>query len=473
MQVRSILEKGGSLFLGNDTTVGPLFLQDNAQLAGSVVATLVRLLGIESNSSAGLTAVFLLVTVSLPLLAVLGIWFGTAQSQLPVVGRLALTVSSTLLVVYSYLGRIWFSGYLASNIATLCLILIAIYVALDIEVKPLLLVSMVALSGHVYLLFLPIASLIAIPIIISALRRRGNSFRILSVSKLSLPLLSAIGLHVSVLLPVVATGRSFASSQFMVDGGIEPLPKVVLGLSLLIFSAPLVVGCIRRRNMSTLAALFLLVSASVTLAAFSIERNGYVSYYPTKLIIACLACMVAMLASSFRRNPGSTVALVAPFLSLALVASYAGTWGRGEVFVTPYMGTVSTVVAEFPAPSPEAVDGRQVVQLVQLGNDLNRPILLMPSAEFSVLSDRTVDSVMSNSSSELSTRWTNTLAGQWTDQTWSDWQAVQRALFEDLTVEDQVSVRGLVVVTDSEDIAEYAEQLGLAACVIDRLESCR
>lgn len=472
MQARSILASGGSLLLANDPSIGPTFLQDNSQLSGSVIAAFTRLAGIDETAVFGLTSVFFLVTLALPLLAVVGIWSATAGSKLSIVGRICLASGALVLVLGSYLSRIWFSGYFASNIATLCLLLLGLYVTQGKTARPFVIGVLIILTGHAYSLFLVLALLVGLPTLLvhgRSLLRNGIKRAPLR-STFSYGIL--LGLAASLLLPYFATRRSYSSSQFLVDGGIEPFPKIALSVSLLVFLFPILLGSVRRESIPSLTSAGLLVSASLLVASYSINQKGYIAYYPAKMIIASAVCIVAIFVALFRLSDESSLVRHLPLGALVALLASGGVRDNGRIFTSAYMGRLSSVWEEIADPNPLVVDGVQILRFMEVGNELAKPLLLMPSAEFAGVSSRPIHVVPSGLQSELSTRWVNTLTGQWTDSTWRSWMAVQGALWNDSIIDQEIRASGVTVITDSDDIVKYARELGLNGCLVDELERC-
>ena len=449
-QGRIILHEGGSLLLSGGSQEAPSFVQDSAQVGGALIATVSRLTGLDAGSTSGLTAVLLVITILLPSILVLSA-FALARDG-GASGGISFVVVATVSVALfgTYLSRVWFSGYLASNLGTLGLALLVAYLARPVRRDPFIAMMLVIACGHTYTIFLFVATAIAIPVVFSDLWSLIGRPKQLRAKDLAFRfgLVSATGL--TLVLPYVATKRSYAPSQFLVDGGIEELPAFSIVVLVAVASVPFLAQAYHALKPAFIVMCGLIVAVAIGVARYSLVEKGYISYYPTKVIIAMAVCLVfasvALFAAAARRRHEVPFALISLLAMVAVVIPQ----DAGSIFKTAYMGRMREVLPRLVDPVPLMVNGDIDVKLANLAEVSQTPVLLM-SQKYR---------------SELNSRWINVLAGTWNDKSWSGWMKLRTQLGE--IASSQTSDFGLpiIVAADSDAVIGAAKAAGFEVCDI-------
>jgi hypothetical protein len=457
-QARMILAANGTSILRQVPDIGPTYVLDAPQASGTLIATLVRLTSGSQEDSSTLTVALLTVNCLLPILSTAAVWCGISRFCKSRVVRISLVTSTAIIILASYFGRIWFSGYLSSNLATLLLILLGMH--LTPESRPSLrgTIVLIVLIGHTYAPFMAIALVLSMPSIVAAVLKtpKQNFFLSWSLVKASL---GVFGIASTLLLPFIAIRRTFGAGQFLADGGIEPLPSSQLVVLLAAILLPVfALGVRMSAKFEILSPIILALALSGLVATYSLGAKGYVAYYPTKTIIALYLFILAFSAPpscAFLNRVRFSSAIQTIFVAGIV---FVGFGDQEQVFTTPYMGKLTWVVREFSDPSPIVVNGSDVEQWSNWAKTHQTPVLYLVSTH----------------ESELNTRWINVLAGTWTDQSWSDWLTVRERLNQGPSelVGRATAASSLVVVSDSEEVMAEARQLGYHTCSVSESPRC-
>lgn len=456
---RMILEQGHSFLLSSDASAGPTFLQDAAQLGGTTFATLALLMGVQHSNLEGTLAIYAGLTVSIPLISVVAVSLGLFTHRR--VGRTLLVLTATTaLVSTGYLSRIWLSGYLNSNLGTLCLILLTVLISVRTGRQIVGLSVGTCLMIHAYPLFAGFGLALLLPqvgpYVWSTLRSRDRKI-IWSQAR------SIVGVGVvfaTLLIPLRATRRSYGGSQFLADGGIEPLPGnffLLLGsAAFLIFI--LIVQRVKDRRPAVSILLVGCVCGATT--TYSISKLDKIAYYPTKLLITGMLILAVFLILGIQKIEDKKARSAANCLLVLLTVGYAFFQPRETIFTGPFMGDLPHSLREARNATPVIVEGGAIYSLAIEATRAKKAILYLPKAQ----------------ESELNTRWINTLSGQWTDETWTAWMQTRNALisndFKNAIASADDSL--LLIATDDVELGKnYSDVLNTDVCLLQNGTVCK
>lgn len=459
-QVRLIIGNRGTSLLSGGLETWPTFIQDSAQAGSSTVATLTRLMGNVGADIRHVLVVFCFVSISLPLLAVVAplICFRRLRTKWFLHIALAFVVAAVFTT--GYLSRIWFSGYFASNLGTLLLILVALAVTAPNRLGmtgPLLTVF---LAAHIYPLFLVLGGVLLAPSVwvsVRQMKRRRPEVRS-RISKVMMVLVG--GLFLLLILPARATNRSFGGSHFFTDGGIEYLPVTFLAVwGTLFVCLPVLALGRSSKEMSFATPVLLSVLLAIGIGVYSLLEVKSITYYPTKLIIgivlACIAVVVAKAGDSNR----SRMMWINTCLTVTAALSYIMFQPEARVFGSAYMGEAPSAVLAAAQGDTEVVRATEILNLVAISTEQGKPILYMSKT----------------SESELNSRWLNTLSGQWNDSSWSSWMSLRDSIRSVPWNEYSKRLAGssLILATDDEEIFQELRKLNPSqVCLISAEGGC-
>ena len=459
-QVGLIVNNNGTTMVEGGVASIPTFLQDTAQAVTSTVASLAELTSTSSESTSKLLVAFSLITILIPVLLIVGILFACSKNQGSCISSAFVTISSLLIFGTGYLSRIWFSGYLASNLGTLLLALIAMAIVLQTFKDPIVYVCAVLMTGHVYPLYLPIGcALLIIPFAQWMVDIRKQRVHFLERLNLSTAIL-AIFLGALFLLPVRATNRSFGGSQFLVDGGIEYLPFRFLliwgGLFLIVMS---IIVLRFEQRYKPLAIVLLSFVGSILVSVYSQSELGRISYYPTKIVITFIILSISAVLSS--NSLLSKVALGTTMSAIAITAAvtYMIFQPPQKVFVHAFMGEAQTTLSSSFSANPDFVEPTIVNTLSELSFKFEKPVLL----------------ISSRYESELNSRWINTLSNQWNDFSWSNWMTIRNLIMDKnwSAVADATTNANIIIGTDDKLVFDFLSvSIPNQICLIQTYGSC-
>ena len=458
MQGRMILQNGGSLLLSGHSDIAPTFLQDASQMTGSMIASLSQLTGVQSSNTAGLLAVLVVITLAVPCLTLLSPILGFITQPHKFSETVIVIFASTSMIATGYLSRIWFSGYLGSNLGTLCAILIIVYIVTQktssIAVP---LISMV-LMVHTYPVFLLVGVLLVVPKSIrsmfplTSLTSRINHL----ISRSQLTVLVAV--TALLLIPINATKRSYGGSQFLVDGGIEPFPAEFFFFLLILFVLPTVAihFLSHRRDFLLLLCGCLIGIASV--AIYSMEKVDRLTYYPIKVIIVFVMLLASIAISSLSSINLRPVRLFMFYLLACLAAVNVFFQPQEKVFTTAYMGKASTVLLSAIKGESVVVNANAVHRVSLYSKAERKPVLFLSNLN----------------ESELNSRWINAISLQWNDATWSTWLNLRNQIDKQDFSSLSDFLVNLIIVTDNEalyrTLSKYSSE---NVCILAELEKCK
>ena len=459
-QSKLIIENSGTSFLSRGTS-WPTFLHDSAQAASSLIATVTTLVGGSGSDPKPLLAIMTTTTVAVPLAAFAApslaiIHYMPKSRRFQRLVQFQAIALLFLVILTSYFSRIWFSGYYASNLATLLLVLLATYVALDQNIQPISLVVAAALIASVYPLFTPLA--VALTLSGFLLRHREQFSTPWNKSTVAIARAMAVAtpLVLFSVLPIVATKRSYGSSHILVDGGIEPLPtRFVVGWFVPFILAPALAVTFRNRN--TILRLLLLsvamIASSVTF--YSLLIKGYVAYYPVKIVIASVFVLLVGSVVLFVLNWGSLLTSILLVYATLVFIVFAPSQ---KIFTSEFMGEAPNSLVGAVRRKVSVVQPNDVIQLSKVSLEVGLPMLLIGS----------------DGESELNTRWINTLSGKWSDRSWSDWQRLRDLIaVEDWNEASRVQAQSqIMVATPDQELFNDLVSNGFMVCQLEPFLSC-
>jgi hypothetical protein len=412
-QTKLIIGNGGTTLLSGGLDTSPSFIQNMAQAGSSTVASLVNLMGDSDADSYQVSVVFAFVTISIPILAVVAPLITLRFHRQNWFLNLALVLVVITTFLSGYLSRVWFSGYFASNLGTLLLVMTAVAVSTPTPIGLTTPILSVLLAAHIYPLFLVLGAAVLAPRLFISGREllcRRSQVR----SKLSIRnTLLIAGVLLLLVLPTRATSRSYGGSQFLTDGGIEYLPVVFMtawGTLFVLLPALLLTYLIK--DVWWIFAVTLLSTLAIGVGAYSLLEVDRITYYPTKIIVTIVLASIAMVvvkAESLSKRLDIRVAS-----TLAFMAAISGLAFQPDsrIFTSAYMGEAPTVVGAAIRSEPEVVQAKEILELAEVSIQLDRPILYLSKI----------------AESELNSRWLNTLSGQWNDPSWSTWLSLRDSI---------------------------------------------
>ena len=441
MQSRIIAENGGSVLISGGSEIGPTFMQDSTQVGGSLIASLASLMGITFSDVFGLMAILAAISIAIPVISITAVIVGFVTGVHSRYELVLISATTVAIIATGYLSRIWFSGYLGSNLGTMCAVLIAIYVATNKIAKVSGVLLLVIIMIHTYPLFSIIGTAFLISFVIQVARtRRESAVAIKEFSPLyTLIFVGVIGLLL--FLPYHATGRSYGSSQFLTDGGIESFPTTFFMLLLLVFLVPLTVMIAvfgKQKSIAISHAIYAIVGFGI--AAYSFRNVHKLAYYPTKFAITFFLMLLgSVIASSSQVEIGSARKVFLG-LTLVLASTYVLLQPQSEVFRSAYMGEMPKVLTAAQQAKVEVVKSNVVIELADISRANTRPLLFLSNTY----------------ESELNTRWINTLSLQWNDNSWGRWMKIRALIDEKKFGElgNQVEDKPMIIVTDDVDLYE-------------------
>lgn len=458
MQGRILMLSGGSQYLSIDHSLGPSFLQTVSQAPSSLWVLLDLVAGGEHLGLSSNLSTFAATTASIPLLTlvVVATCAGGIRSA---IASGVFVLFGSLLFLTGYLSRVWFSGYLGSNLGTLCLICLTCLIAATNGLNLSHAIYGLVITVHFYPVFLILALALVVPLFAGALKSAHKvRWDSLVSKKLTITGLFVVTAITSLVFPFIATRRGYGASHFLVDGGIEPFPSYLL----ISYVALAVVASVVFRKYSPtkwmFATPFAILTVAGGVAAYSYFHINKLSYYPIKVLIAAamIICAWSMIVSARLSRESRSRSL--SLLVALLVVGFSSMANRGTIFTTGYMGTAPVAINWFVKGKVIVVDSRNILLLADVSKRFNKPILYL-SSEFD---------------SELNTRWINSLSRQWTDNTWSSWMAVRQAITLQSVADNSLSDYRTPIVVTSDD--STIDQLRLryrgSVCLLQDLVAC-
>jgi hypothetical protein len=452
-QARSIANEAHS-FLTTTSDHITLIATNTPQGLASGIATLLRVMGSPQNLSSALT-LQTLVVVGMPLTIVV-LWSKSILMSLRArhtsYALFGLTVIG-LSFLYGHFSRIWFSGYVASNLATLYFIVCLSNVAKTSAVGFVRNITRITVLGH---LWPPMAAILGLVIVVMKVMKLGsirstktlvtycsyrsrwkqftNTYGLRQTLTIGLPSVLLVG---SLYFPYEAITRSFSVEHISVGGGIEAprfFPYIMSVVILAFVPAVFSFGLQQRAIVSTG-----LVGASVL--TLSWLKYHAVPYYPAKIIMALVTAQLTLFLVTFSKDRaqwakrsfvgGHLTGLAIFFLmqvSAYPVSAMTYTYG--------YMGRPVEVAKSMINGRDEYVDGQAILTTTSRNYEAGTIVLY--------LSDKF--------ESELNTRWINSLTFNWNDRAWGEWIQLRAFIDEEkfMEADDLIAASSIrVVIRDS------------------------
>ncbi len=458
---RMILEEGHSFLLSSNASIGPTFLQDAAQMGGTTFATIALLMGVRNSNVEGVLAIYAGITVLIPLVAVAAVCLGLSVPNKAHRTFLAL-VATAIPVLTGYLSRIWLSGYLNSNLGTLCLILLVVQISVQTRPNILFMAIGTCLMIHVYPLFAGFGVALFLPQVVlyvwSAVRTRNREF----IWHRARYLMGVGTIFATLIVPLRATQRSYGGSQFLADGGIEPFPSHFFLMLGVLTAIILILISLRGKNHGPVASMLLIGCVCGVATAYSLSRVDKIAYYPTKLLIAGIIAVAVFVILQIPRIESQKTRSIAACLLFCLIIGYVFFQPREIIFAGPFMGDLPHSLREARHATPVIVEGGIVLDLAKESMTAGKAVLYLPKTQ----------------ESELNTRWINALSGYWTDESWIAWMQTRSAI-SDNDIESAIrsgNVSLLMIATDDIDLGQrvaYASKSGVCFVLSDSVCSRR
>lgn len=419
---RRILSSGKFWFgVTDSTTPSNLFAMapSGAHGALSLLAVVTGISGLQIGES---IRIFAVATIMLPisfLFVSLRIILRTENSFFRVFCSSVLVIG---VVILGYPSHIWFSGYFASNFATL-MVLVTIGVctsSASVTAKLWLTISLVAVTFTVYSLYSVFAAVGVIALLLGNKQRIMPDLKQVSRERWIYFLVSLSFYGLLTLISLTGLRSSVGTGHFLVDGGIAPLPigtvMFIFGLAGSLLLRPQLTA--NGNGVASLVAqgLIILATAGMVYAHFELAQPGqpwYVPYYPTKLTIMVVLIVMILLidqalplirlrAEDYIQTIQNTFFVVASVI--ALIVAGHNDWPFSGGFMGTTLGVVRTLNDGL---SKNDIQGNLVLDWVGASDQVDRPVLIMMDAN----------------DPELRTRWVNSLTFRWTDENWGPWMS--------------------------------------------------
>ena len=329
-------------------------------------------------------------------------------------------------ILVGYPSHIWFSGFFASNTATL-LLLIAVGVALSrasVGARCWLLVSLSATTFMTYSIYSICVAVVLLAVLVNESFDLLKSLKQLTKSIWFLVVLSISYQAILTGIALLGLRSANVTTRIISPGGIAPLP---IGTTMFIFGLTAMM-LIRPTRVSSQPRTISLIAQGLAVVAISLMVYGYhstnipgvlwaVPYYPTKLTIAIVIVVLVLLIDQFlpitrvtRRN---FVEIGQPaFLVLGAVISLIYASYHSWPFSGSFLGSTVGVVESIAKNDPRYIEGSSIMEWVDASNKIDRPVLIL----------------MKDVDVELPTRWVNSLTLRWTTDTWGSWMSTNNAI---------------------------------------------
>lgn len=454
MMIRKILidRKG---FSGSSDSAGVVSIfGGTASGAHALIAMLMESIGIDGLDVSSSIRFYAFSVIAFPILFTL-VAFLILKRNIVSFFRKGIVLALIIATVFGgYLSHIWFSGYFASNFATLML-LITVGGSLSTSKSELkLLLAILAFFASI--LYYPVYAIFFVLLVVAiVVFDYKNLLSKLKLLKMSNKLLGSLAvLYMSGISVITVHGiRSGPLGGFLTPGGIAPVP---IGITALIFGISLALINLPNSNQiedNTLRFfLFGAIGMCLLGISYAFEKTNipgeywFIPYYPAKMTITVVLLVLVFLIDLVFADKGMQlydlrVRLINRLLVCGSVAALIAWNSFSWPFANGYMGNTQGVIKELIKDAREVVDVNSVLELVS--NNPNEGLNILYLSE--------------THESELNTRWINTLLMNWTDENWSAWQMIRQIIESDDAQNHQIPYpdRFLVVTDDYEMINKY------------------
>jgi len=473
---RQTLVKQQSLFAYTNPGEVVSFVGATPLGTSNLLALIAEVIGIDGTQIHESISFFTFAVCTFPILILVVTYLSFKSTQISNLRVWTGTLLVGSVVLIGYPSHIWFSGYMTSNFSTF---LLALSVCSAIFGKSNgSKIYVLALLGIAQFVVYPLYAIFSIvPFAVVLISNKGEVvIHLYKTMRENVLGYIALSIYLSILTFIALQGMlsGYGGSQFLVPGGIAPLP---VGTSMFIFGISIALSITSKHhyfdnsiNQMTVFGITTLAIAGISYSFLRTNEPGKLwtpSYYPTKLAISVLIVMVILLIIQMMQKfevgdskiRHSLIAfLVVAALSSLVVASY-NTWP----FSQGYMGTTEGVIKSLRSQKSEVVDGESVLQAYEFVKNSKLSALY--------LSD--------DHESELNTRWINTLNLNWNDMNWGKWM-MNRQLIEEGKIDEasQIMNNDFVLLIDNYSqfrISPNSFNAFNNLCIIDleRLNSCQ
>jgi hypothetical protein len=407
---RFITEAGRNFLLHPNERVTNV-VTDTPQGAASAIAGLNAVLG-NLNHPETYINLYVAAIFALPLLMAMTLIQFFRSRNAPVFPSLIVLTICGSVIFFGGSGRIWFSGYFGSNLATVLMCISAIHILTSRGIP--ILETSIALCAILILwppLGLIYGMIIALVIVLLRISQAKNAQpRLLHRNTEASQLFQAwryfllgVGL-LTVWFTFVAVRRSFDIGHYGGQGGIEAPRIIAYSVSFLLLLATVFINRPREDRSKLVIFSILICLTSLSIMAQSNLVDGMVTYYPAKVVNATFHLILITTAIFWAMDTKNIKKTLYTSLIFLAVLLFQGNFldTRPETFTTGYMGKMSHVFDTVLSDGPTVVNGKSIVAVHKQSGPESTYLLF--------LSDRF--------ESELSTRWMNTLNLNWSNPQW-------------------------------------------------------
>jgi hypothetical protein len=450
MMIRKILidRKG---FSGSGDSTGVVSeLGGTANGAHASIAMLMEVSGIDGLHISNSLTFYAFVVIAIPILFILFAFIIVKRNVTSALNRGIVLVLMIGIVFGGYLSHIWFSGYFASNFATVML-LIAVGSSLSTSEPGLKLLLAIA-AFFASILYYPVyAIFFTLPIVALVVLNYKNLLARLKSLKMSRKFLGAIAVLYMIGISIITVDgiRSGPLGGFLTPGGIAPVP---IGITALIFGISMTLMNLPNSNRTedNMLRFFCFGAIGICLVGISyafVKTNipgeyWAIPYYPAKMTITIVLIVLVFLfdlvfADKRTQLYESRVAFINKLLVCGLVAALIAWNCNSWPFANGYMGNTEGVTKSLMANASEVVDVNSVLELVSEYPDKELNILYLSETH----------------ESELNTRWINSLLMNWTDENWARWRMIRQTIETNKVQHGQALIpKSFLVVGDNYEV---------------------
>jgi len=419
---RFIATQGRSFLTARSDAI-TLVVTDTPQAAATSLAFVSRMILSSEELSPYLT-LYIFAILAFPT-CVICLWANTAWGTRSRLLTFVYVAVAVLALAFGHFGRVWLSGYFASNFATLyaCIALRNV-IASNWHRLRLAPIHTVVLFNIWPIMAAAYSAVLCLALLLSFLvAPRASSANLQSWLRKSWKPRSSdvlfLGSTVSIYFVLGAMSRTFVPGSYWTDGGIER-PSMLAYIAGVVALALVATLSASRRSSSAILGLSACCAASFVVAV-SYANRGELTYYPIKVLIGI--CCMALTAAAFgtserpatRDNAAVLKSLLIGFLLIFFYFSQAR-WNHEDsmTFRGGYMGRLEDSIQSWVRGEQQVVDANGVALLSRHSLGGSRAVLY--------LSDRF--------ESELNTRWINSLKLGWSDKNWDTWSQIRQYIVD-------------------------------------------
>lgn len=398
-------------------------ITDTPQAAAVTLALVARLVG-ATYSLPMFINLYVFCTLVMPL-AFVWLLIQTAWSTKTRSSALFFIAMVVFTVGTGHIGRVWVSGFFASNFATLfCCLAIHNLVSSKwqrLRQVPLQIVLLANLWPMIAITFV-VCVIMALfwRAVIAPGATKANLGKWLQESwQIRGTDVLFVLMTPTVLAVWIAMQRSFVPGSYWNVGGMEApsIPATLIGLlALALLALPL-----EFKAFTPLPFGMATLSVGCAVVLLSVLGRGELTYYPIKILVAVTCMALTIAAFGARKKPPSfnNLTVIRGLSTVVLVVCFGFTqtfWYSEEsvTFRGGYMGRIEKALLSWSQGENQVVDAKTVARVVSSGLK-DTDIVLYLSDRFE---------------SELNTRWINAVGWQWTDANWERWSHIRRLILD-------------------------------------------